>query len=179
MSAFVVSKVHVDLLVRAALEAKEHGSPFQWWRVDGSGKYEGWRRLDPLAEGLDDESEHPAEYMVRCSPSAAGQLLVSENVRSVHHRYPGDDVDAGELPGPCDAFYMGPYVYEDPGYTMSPGEVFKAIDCLDYQSCEHEGWTTSEAFSFLRSLRDAYCRRVDGYEAAPWGWESSSLAERV
>lgn len=161
MSAFVVSKRHIDLLVRAAEHYGKQGgqgSRMQWWQVDENGEYAGWRYL----EANEDDRE---EYYTL---SQLGQILVSENVRSVHDRYPDDDVDAGELPGPIDAYYMGPYVYSDPGHILSPGEVFKALDCYDYQSCEHDGWRKSEAFAFCVALRDAACRAVPGYEEAPW-----------
>lgn len=178
MSAWVPSKIHFDLLIRAALHARPH-SPFRWWRVDEAGKYASWRELDQQAQGIEDEGPHPPEYMVQCSPSAAGQVLVSECIASVSHRYPDEDSDAGELPGPNDAYYMAPYVYSDPSYTLTPGEVFQAVDCLDYQSCEHPGWETSEAYAFLRSLRQAYCERVEGYDTAPWGWEEADVQDRL
>lgn len=177
MSAYVVDKREIDLLVRAALHAHPAGQPgttreMSWWRVDETGDYAGWRELDPNAEHRTDD-----DYKAFYTPSQLGQILVSENVRSVAYRYsePGravyygpeaaagmDDLDAdqGELPGPCDAYYMAPYVYADPGRDLTPGEVFEAIDCLDYQSCEHDGWRKSEAFAFLTSLRKAYCDRV-------------------
>lgn len=190
MSAFVVSKKHVDLLVRVALT---YGRDFTWWQVDAAGEYAGWRQVDELAESHGPEEQ---ERRGLFSPSQLGQILVSANVRSVGFRYsePGRtayygpevaasmddlDADAGELPGPCDAYYMGPYVYANPGYTLSPGEVFKAISCLDYQSCEYDEWRQSEAFAFLGALRLEACRRVDGYEDAPWGWEDSDLGGRA
>lgn len=173
MSAWVVDKKHIDLLVKAA----NYYDCKQWWQVDEDGKYAGWRYLSA------NEDERDEYYTF----SQLGQILVNENVASVSHRYsePGrivyygaemaatmDDLDPdqGELPGPNDAYYMAPYVYSDPGHILSPGEVFKAINCLDYQSCEHDGWQTSEAYKFLETLRDSACRKVDGYEAAPWGF---------
>lgn len=167
MSANVVSKFHVDLLVRAAIHAREPGEGFMWWQVDEDGEYAGWHELDEFAERLTPRHEGH-EYV---SPSQLGQMLVNENVMSVHHRYPDDNPDVGELPGPIDAYYMGPYVYENPGYTLSPGEVFAAIDYYDYHSCEHDGWRSSEAFAFCEKLRNRYCKKVAGYGASPWGYD--------
>lgn len=175
MSAYVVDKRDIDLLVRAALDARPEA--MSWWRVDEAGEYAGWRELSRHAESKTDD-----DYKAYYTPSQLGQILVSENVRSVSHRYsePGrttyygsdvaaemDDLDAdlGELPGPCDAYYMGPYIYSDPGHEPTPGEVFSLIDCLDYQSCEHDEWRQSEAFAFLTALRKAYCDRVVEIEA--------------
>lgn len=177
VSAYVVGKTHVDLLVRAAAEygAARGGGHFRWHRVDEEGDYAGWRELRLHGECY--ETEH-LEYV---TPSVAGQVLVSENVRSVHFRYPDSDVDAGDLPGPIDAYWMGPYVYSDPGYTLSAGEVFAAIDTLDYQSCEHRGWPRSEAFALLRSLRSVVCQSVPGYGSSPGGgdWYPEDVAKRV
>jgi hypothetical protein len=182
MSAYVVDKEHVDLLTRFALRGLGREG-FSWWQVNEEGQYAGWRKLDELATGEDPE---------RFSPSQFGQLLLSENVKSVSHRYsePGretyygaevagemEDTPDEELPGPCDRFYLAPYLYTDPGYTLTPGELFAAIDCLDYQSCEHPGWRTSEAFALLEALRNAAGRMVDGYAKAPWGWTAADLAK--
>ena len=176
MSAYVVSKSHIDLLVGAAMHYGGRDG-FQWWTVDENGDYAGWRKLDEFAESYAGTRDTEG-YMEYVTPSIAGQILASENVRSVSYRYPNDDVDAGELPGPCDAYYIGPYVYSDRRYVLTPAEVFKAIDCLDYQSCEHPGWTRSEAYSFLRSLRETICRHGSEYDAAPWEWDASDLEAR-
>lgn len=178
MSAFVVDKAHIDLMVCAADYYGRQGfqgSKMQWWQVDENGEYAGWRYL------FANEDSREEYYTL----SQLGQILVNENVRSVSYRYsePGrtyyygaeaassmDDLDAdvGDLPGPCDAYYMGPYVYTNPGRILTPGEVFKAIDCLDYQSCEHPEWRKTEAFAFLTALREQVCRSVDGYADASW-----------
>lgn len=175
MSAYVVSKTHIDVLVRAALHYGGRDG-FRWWRTDENGDYDGWRKLDKFADSY--AGMRDREHLELVSPSRAGQILVSENVASVSYRYPDDDVDAGELPGPTDAYYLGPYVYSDPRYVLTPAEVFKAIDCLDYQSCEHPEWRSSEAYALLRSLREAACGAVDGYSAAVRYWEASDLEGR-
>lgn len=188
MSAFVCDKTHFDVLVRAA---KHYGgqSGFQWWRTDAEGGYAGWYKLD-FTLGDDYAGERDDDYMHYLTPSQAGQLLVSENIASVSYRYsePGrtgyygaetaagmEDDTIETLPGPCDRYYMAPYVFADPGYVLTPAEVFKAIDCLDYQSCEHPEWRASEAFAFLDSLRQSACNAVRGYSDSPWDWSSDDL----
>ena len=174
MSAYVCSKTQFDLLVRAA---KHYGGRdgFRWWRVDGDGDYVGWSKIERSAASY--AGSRDDDHMHYVTESQAGQLLVSQNVASVSYRYGDCDADAN-LPGPIDAFYMAPYIYTDPGYVLNPAEVFKAIDCLDYQSCEHPEWRTSEAYAFLRSLRQDACRAVDGYADAVRDWEASDLANR-
>jgi hypothetical protein len=166
MSAFVVDKSDIDRLVRAALYAHQSHYPgdrrqMQWWRVDEQGDYAGWNKLYELAE-----TRAGDDYMQYVTPSYLGQILVSENVASVAYRYEDCTPDAGDLPGPCDAYYMGPYVYSDPREDLTPGAVFELIDRLDYQSCEHPGWRTSEAHAFCVALRKAYCDRVIYAESA-------------
>lgn len=184
MSAYVVDKEDIDVLVAAALHAYPAGHPgstrnLSWWRVDELGDYCGWRELDRNAEHRTDD-----DYKAYYTPSQLGQILVNENVASVAFRYsepgrtvyyggaaaaemPDDaDPDLGTLPGPIDAYYMGPYIFTDPRKEITPGQVFSLIDRFDYQSCEHDGWRKSEACTFLTALRKAYCDRVIDAEQA-------------
>ena len=175
MSAYVLDKQDIDRMVSAALHAYPAGQPgttrnLSWWRVDESGEFAGWNELNVYAEHKTGD-----DYKQFLTPSMLGQLLVNENVTSVLYRYsePGrtyyygaehaaemDDDTIETLPGPCDRYYMGPYVFEDPHEETTPGAVFALLDCYDYQSCEHPEWRASEAYAFCRSLREAYCRRV-------------------
>jgi len=165
MSAFIVNKEDIDTLVYAALNARPsyngNDRKLSWWRVDENGRYVGWNAVHENAEHMSD-----SDYRAFVTPSMAGELLVTENVRSVEYRYPDTARDRGDLPGPTDAYYMAPYVYAEPRVELTPGAVFELIDTLDYQSCEHDGWTTSEAYAFLRALREAWCRVVIDQEHA-------------
>jgi hypothetical protein len=171
MSAWIVPKVHIDLLVRAAIHGGSYGDRFNFWQTGEDGEYRGWYELDEFAE-----QRTPNGSVTPITPSQLGQMLVNENVASVAHLYPDDNPDIGEqLPGPIDAYYIHPYVYENPGYTLTAAEVFKALDCYDYQSCEHDGWRKSDAFAFCRSLAYRYQHKVPGYEEAPWGFDQDFL----
>ena len=92
-----------------------------------------------------------------------GQMLVDENYRSVNYRYRLD---------------VRPHRFElklisRPSWQVvrqqELGRLFKLIDCLEYQSCEHPEWRDSKAYKALDDLRRALCTNVDGYDAAPWG----------
>ena len=146
MSAYVVDRAHVWFLVEAATHraiCPEHHRAITWF-------WNGKRR-----------EMGPMDYDVMAN---VGQMLWDENVRSVRHRYPdcGDD-----LPGPigCDYQYG-----EHTGHARSvtPAQVLKACDGLEYQSCEHPEWEASEAFAFLSALRRRAWQSVDGYDAAEW-----------
>jgi hypothetical protein len=62
------------------------------------------------------------------------------------------------------------YQYHWPRHqSWSPVEVLKAIRCLDYQSCEHPEWASSEAKSYLDALTMACVVKLPGMDDAPWG----------
>jgi len=81
--------------------------------------------------------------------------LLRENARSVNHRY-------GKRSRPRITFQM-----VDTGH-LSHADVIRACDCLDYQSCEHDGWERSEAYAILQAIRN---RAVDGLSHCSRVWE--------
>ena len=46
--------------------------------------------------------------------------------------------------------------------------VLKALVAYEYQSCEHEQWSSSQAESFCDALRAVAITTLPGYDAAPW-----------
>ena len=97
-------------------------------------------------------------------PDAVGRVLLAECVKSVAYRY-SDDTDE-TLPG-SDA---RPHRYRYRPPTELPiVTLLKAIDCYEYQSCEHPGWRKSEAFALCQALRDRLVHELPGYDDAPWG----------
>ncbi len=189
MSAYVVSRAQIDFLVQAALAgpcdgvgwSSEPEPNFSWYHDDR------WHRLDPRADIGD---ERPAAIpgftsIELVGPSVLGQRLLDERVASVHSRYPDTSPDEGGLPGPRDAYYMGPYVWEP--YLRSETRLIahgmarvipppaatvviaKQIANYEYQSCEHDSWESSEAHAFCRALAERLLRSLPGWEEAPWG----------
>ena len=90
----------------------------------------------------------------------AATMLYAENVTSVNHRY------ADQTPDEPVAFT---YREIDRAPDLSPVECIKAVDCLEYQSCEHPGWKESRARKLLDAIRGAAISKLPGYKAAPWG----------
>jgi hypothetical protein len=179
MSAYVVSKHHIDHLVQAALAGcldtegrwSEYGE--FGWVYDGR-----YRRLlgpgDLRADGTSSETLTPSQF---------GQLLLSENIRSVEGRYPDLSAEAGDLPG-CDAYYWIPYVFEPvmpdeirDGRLVRVGvcrvltcsQLINALRGYCYQSCECDDWLQSEAYAIITALRETLLAHLPGVEEAD-GW---------
>jgi hypothetical protein len=84
-----------------------------------------------------------------------GAMLLAENRRSVNHRYREDEIESI-------------YQFHQLAGRPDPVVVLSAIDCYEYQACEHPEWERSEAWAFCDALRRLACRHLPGYEAAPW-----------
>jgi hypothetical protein len=84
-----------------------------------------------------------------------GQMLWRENVVSVAYRYNLATRDATELA----EYERDVEAYEYEPCVTTGAEIDAAIDCLDYQSCEHDGWTESAAYRLLKELRICFPSR--------------------
>lgn len=100
-----------------------------------------------------------------------GQALVDENYRSVNYRY--DEHDEPHRYHYPDAGGCGVLVIvgEDEQYRL--GEVYGALRCYRYQSCEHPEWPESDVCRWLNALEGAICRTALERlgEEIPWGIE--------
>ncbi len=95
--------------------------------------------------------------------SELGQILVSENVRSVNYRY--NDNDEAET-----------YTYRRVNYdSIKAVDVLKSIQCLNYQSCETEDWQTTMAYKVCKAVESGAIAHLPGYRDAAWGWTRSAL----
>jgi hypothetical protein len=163
MSAWVVNREHIDLLVAAGLRGPRRGRG-AWGELR-------WFAVDP-----GDESWSYEQHVRQLDYSTAdevGRMLWTENVCSVAARYPDDDCSS--RPGPVSEdidLEAIEYVWRNPHYTPTAGEVLKAIACYEYQSCEHDGWRESEARRFCAALESAVCATL--YEG-PWGWDADEI----
>ena len=150
MSAFIVSKSHIDAMLRAALAKQLLGDVPRWRRPDLGNSF---CKLDYY------------------TADRAGQMLIDENVKSVCHRY-GESVASDNLPGPTEAYWRTPYIYRLTNkHTPTPVEALKLISCYEYQSCEAPSWNNSEAYNFCQALREFLIPMLPGYNEAPWGWD--------
>jgi (2Fe-2S) ferredoxin len=147
MSARIVNREHIDLMVRLVTEgpAGVPVSPDGAWYTSVS--------------GLDADS--------------IGQMLIDTWVASVSYRY-SESTDS--LPGPVARYYLEPYAYAVPSHRLDVPEALKALDGYEYQSGEHPDWPMSPAKALCDEMRGRLIARVPGYDAAPWTWDAADLA---
>jgi hypothetical protein len=160
MSAFIVGKAHIDALVIAAVYAEPGDcGPLTWFareltEDEKTGAYQAGEPWGPEAP------EIACEVRRQATPDQAdriGQILMRENRLSVNHRYNENEVE--------DIYSFTPIKGT---VRVNPVMILKAIDCYEYQSCEHPGWEGSEAHAFCEALRRRMIRRLPGYDEAPW-----------
>lgn len=94
----------------------------------------------------------------KATADALGQLLLNENVRSVNYRYRENE------PAPVYA-HVAPNRLARRVRTGRDVDAFlaavaDAAGCLDYQSCETDDWTKSDAFAFLASVNAKLARMM-------------------
>lgn len=138
MSAFMVSHRHIDALVDYA----------QAW--DGLSWY----------DRSNEEEYGPVYVRLRTGDiegmERIGNVLLAENRASVNYRYSEDELE----PSDC-------YTHHWHGGLSAVG-CLKALSCLEYQSCEHPDWPTSEAHAFVVALRGKAIANLPGYSEARW-----------
>ena len=139
MSAFILDNDHIDYLVTAALMLRGRRS-ISWRVLDGR----------PEAVDLDNATD-------------VGRMLLAENLASVNYRY--NESDGDEL---VNAYRFKAYIEPMVDNARRVPLVLKAIECYEYQSCEHPGWRESPARLFCQRLHSAYIRMLPGYDNAPW-----------
>lgn len=160
MSAWVVNKTHIDLLVTAGLVLpgrRVHSNLS--WRETADGPY---RRVELTYENAD----------------AVGAMLWAENVASVDKRYP-DATDDNRPGAPIEAVHTLLYQHTMIRGELDPVVVLKATKCYAYQSSEHDGWTTSQASRFCEALIAECIEQVPGYKEAPWGFNDPAFFTKV
>jgi len=158
MSAFMVSRAHIDAIVAVAVFGPSRCAASNW-----RGPYFG----------------NPSRRATYCIASEIGEMLVKENLSSIHHLYSDTATNPTTTPGPIEQYWLAPYVF--PCAALKPRKLpdalqtLKLITCYEYQSCEHPEWHDSDARDFCESLRRALIRALPGYDAAPWEWNEQEV----
>jgi len=149
MSAYLCKRNHFVYLVAAAMSPNIGCFTVRWhWGADYAQR--GELRVADFETAAD-----------------VANMLIRENLASVSFRYAGDKT-SDTLPSAGDCSAVTAADFHD-FHEFQAVQVLKAINCLDYQSCEHPGWRTSEARAFLDALQSAAIDALPGYDAAEWG----------
>jgi hypothetical protein len=158
MSAFMVSKEHID----AIMAVIGHGPS------DKAPTYLEWKDRMEWANIL-------PKFDTAQAINDLGDLLIRENLSSIHARYPDTIDNPDRTPGPIAQYWFTPYQFKAPPRVPTVVEAFKLLDCYEYQSCEHEEWPNSRACEVCRKLRAALIPALSGYDAAPWEWDTTTV----
>lgn len=145
MSAYIVDKVTIDLLVSAGIEFA-HDQGIHW---NGSSNPTLWE----------------PRQVTRKTADEIGRMLWAENLASVAHRYPGDM--SGSRPGPVGFADADVETYRwEPVRDVERGPlaVLSVLATYEYQSGENVmRWDHSEARRYCDALRKAAIQRIRGY----------------
>lgn len=143
MSAWLVSRRHIDALVTATRQLPRWGDT-PW---------------------SDDPDELGRMLWGECLKSVS-----SRYPRDGDGEWPGP---AGLTRAEIAGYTYTPPTRTAGGETGAPAydhaTLLKAIDCYEYQSSEHDGWRKSIARKLCGALRDHLIGTLPGYSAAPWG----------
>jgi hypothetical protein len=147
MSAFIVDDDVICLIVQAAMEATP--GPVSWFTEP----------FDPewVTSSSYFQFQRSLPYDERRASEVAFMLL-AENCASVNYRYEDSEALAIDTMFP----------YKRVVRKVIHADVFKALDCYEYQACEHPGWATSEAKQFIDELRKQMIRSLPGYAESTW-----------
>lgn len=146
MSAFIVGNEHIRTMIWAGLH-HSHPSVLRWAVPNPEDT--------PTPEGIETHFGRTLRALTPETASTVGQLLLSENARSVNHRYDEDEH----------------FVYDHgkPASTAwTPVEILSALACYEYQSCETTDWHESEARAICEAIRGSLVRSLPGYGEGPW-----------
>lgn len=93
---------------------------------------------------------------VRGNERTVAGILYTANVESVNERYSEDDVSVG---------------FKFKAYTTprTITALLKCLACLDYQSCEVDGYDKTIGAAIIRAISDSAIRELPGFHEAPWG----------
>jgi hypothetical protein len=158
MSAFIVGKRHVDFLITAGLEFR-HGTPLRW-EIPGPPVEGTHQRGEPWGPEAVVVHKRRVRELTPDTADGVGMMLPCQNHRSVEFRYDGRHGIQAEP----DVMYEFT-LYRD---QIDPVQVLKAINCLEYQSCETPDWEGCEAWRFCDALRHRAISCLSGYDKAQW-----------
>jgi hypothetical protein len=162
----MIEREHLVYLVEASIShalARGDGGRMIWRGFSGQTMGEGFSELRCMASN--DEK------------AAVGNMLWRANEKSILARYP-DCKGPADYPGngrdAATGYMLTGADFGRPPAHIEPVQVLKSCNAFRYQACEHDGWESSEACSFIDSLREKAISCLPGYEDASWGAPESN-----
>lgn len=159
MSCFMVDRDLIDLLVTD---------------IVGAGPWCGQRGA------LRDPSANPARWFGPDDADRVGRLLWGENLASVEYRYPDTAESGRDYPGPVglDHETVATYTFQ-PVIGLVPNTwIINAVECYQYQACEHPGWSSSTARELTDAVLSSAAVRIAERDGAPYTFTRQALRER-
>ena len=95
------------------------------------------------------------------------ESLAQANLDSVRARYPHHTDSTIEE----DQAYKRECQGRVETHEAKPVEILKAVQALDYQSCEVKGWGETQAHQHLNWIQSRAISMLPGYDSAPWSIE--------
>lgn len=86
---------------------------------------------------------------------SAATTLLDANVTSVNVRYKENTTATIDY-------------WSTPKKFLTPVQAIKAAKCLDYQSCEFDGYESSTAKKLINQIINSALYKLDGYDDAKW-----------
>ena len=145
MSAYIVSKAHIDAIVTFAVG--------------------GQRRVGTVRRMAEDAGQAKYVSSSDYTPSQIGTALWTENHASVDYRYTETT--------PVPAYVFRPKCHGSTCSKLmrqlTPLDIIKLCQSLKYQSCEHPCWEASFANDFLNRVISAAIGALPDHDNAFWG----------
>jgi len=102
--------------------------------------------------------------------SLAGELS-RENARSVNHRYAHHSEGCEPIPVPYELIAW----FER--HPLNPGAMFKALGGFEYQACETDDWSLTQAKEICDRMHKQTATRVAGYTSGSWCISDRSIVQ--
>lgn len=148
MSAYIVSKKHIDCLV-TIIEGLIGSAHWHAYSTTYANRHMGV----------------PLDKLGWVNKDKLGQLLWAENHKSINYRYKSGTTDP-------DYRYEVPREVSSHGLCMSIAQKVRLFDCYEYQTCEHPEWQTSPLKMLCGKMTNALLRSAipkAEWEATRWG----------
>lgn len=161
MSAYLVPKQHIDVLVEAAMRVP----PFSFFTgLQWSGRNQNTEIAIFSLKVRDLLTAHEV-----------GRRLWLANLAGVQTRYP--QATDGEWPGPAGLTFaeIQAYRFMTPVVSLPAVAILKAIHGYEYQCLADPSWRGSYAEGFCRALERRMIQSLPGYTEATWEIDEETL----